>query len=137
MTDPPTESPRNSSSSNEGAHEDDGSIFNKVRSDVFKRKLEGMLKDGVLKNLVSELKLPKELVAHLMSQVDETKQAAVSVISREVRRFFENTDLATELEKILSKFSFEVRTTVRFIPKEEKTQTGKRRIVKKSRGVLK
>jgi hypothetical protein len=98
---------------------DDGSIFNRVRTEGFKRKLEGMLKDGVLKNIVSELKLPKELVAHLMSQIDETKHAAVGVISREVRKFLENTDLSAELEKLLAKFSFEVKTTVRFVPKNE------------------
>jgi hypothetical protein len=133
MTDSPTKSSPNAPPSSDDAAEEEGSIFNKVRSDLFKRKLEGMLKDGVLKNLVSELKLPKELVQHLMSQVDETKHAAVSVISREVRRFFENTDLATELEKILSKFSFEVRTTVRFIPKEEKIQKARKPSASKAR----
>lgn len=101
--------------------------FGKVRTDGFKRKLEGMLKEGMLKNFVSELKLPKEIVTHLMSQIDETKHAAVGVISREVRQFLENTDLATELDKILSKFTFEVRTTVRFIPKEEKKTPARKR----------
>ncbi len=114
---------RNGGGSKENGAGDDGSIFTKVRSDVFKRKFEGMLKDGVLKNMLSELKLPKEIATHLISQIDETKHAALGVITREVRSFFENTDLSTELEKLLSKFSFEVRTTVRFVPKEEKAKT--------------
>ena len=108
-----------STSPRENGAEDEWSFFNKVRSDVLRKKLEAMLKkDGVVKNLVSELKLPREIVAHLMSQIDDTKQAALGVISREVRLFFENTNLSDELAKLLSQLSFEVSTRVRFVRNE-------------------
>jgi hypothetical protein len=98
----------------------EGSFFNKMRSDAFKRKVEAKLKEGVFKNIVSELKMPREIVTHLISQIDDTKQAALGVISREVRLFFENTNLADELARLLSQLSFEVSTQVRFIPNEKR-----------------
>lgn len=120
MTEHPS-NPEPAAASGIDAEEDTfSSARGKTGSDRFRRRVEGMLKDGVLRNLISDIKLPKELVVHIMSQVDETKQAAVGVISREVRQFLENTDMAEEIEKLLSKFSFEIKTTVRFVPKEEK-----------------
>ena len=129
-TDPGAETPR------ENGTEDEWSFFNKVRSDALRKRLEAMLKkDGVVKNLVSELKLPREIVSHLMSQIDDTKQAALGVISREVRLFFENTNLSDELAKLLSQLSFEVSTRVRFVrnePEETKEPKGKKAEVSKS-----
>ncbi len=111
----------NSSTSYENSNtESDGAFFfNKTRSDVLKKKIESMLKkDSVLKNLVSELKMPREIVTHFMSQIDDTKQAALGVISKEVRLFFENTNLSDELVKLLSQMSFEVSTRIRFVKNE-------------------
>lgn len=98
---------------------DDGFFFTKTRSDALRKKIESVLKkDGVVKSLVSELKMPREIVTHLMSQIDDTKQAALGVISREVRLFFENTNLSEEMAKLLSQLSFEVSTRVRFVRNE-------------------
>ncbi len=102
--------------------DDEGSIFHRVRSDVLKKKVEAMLKEGVIKNLVSDLKLPREIVTHLMTQIDETKQAALGVVSREVRLFFENTNLSDELARVLSQLSFEITTRVRFVRNEDASQ---------------
>ena len=107
--------------------DDEASFFTKMRSDTLKKKIESVLrKDGVVKNLVSELKMPREIVNHLMSQIDETKQAALGVISREVRVFFENTNLSDELAKLLSQLSFEVSTRVRFVRNEPDERPKKR-----------
>lgn len=114
--------PRSAPSPRENGGEDEGSIFHRVRSDVLKKKVEAMLKEGVIKNLVSELKLPREIVTHLMTQIDETKQAALGVVSREVRLFFENTNLSEELTRVLSQLSFEITTRVRFVRNEDAVQ---------------
>lgn len=107
--------------------DDDGSFFTKMRSDTLKKKIESVLKkDGVVKSLVSELKMPREIVTHLMSQIDETKQAALGVISKEVRLFFENTNLSDELAKLLSQLSFEVSTRVRFVRNEPEEKPKKK-----------
>jgi hypothetical protein len=118
--------------------DDDGSFFNKVRSDILKKKIEAMLKkDGVIKTLVSELKMPREIVTHLMSQIDDTKQAALGVISKEVRLFFENTNLSEEMTKLLSQLSFEVSTRVRFVRNEtEDTASKKKGAVKKTQSAF-
>jgi hypothetical protein len=120
MTDDTTKrTGRDEPSTRENGTEDDGVFFTKVRSDAVKRKIESMLKkDGVLKSLLGELKMPREIVTHLISQIDDTKQAALGVISKEVRLFFENTNLSEEMAKLLSQLSFEVSTRVRFVRNE-------------------
>ncbi len=118
----------------ENGYEVDGSFFHKVRSDVFRRKVEGVIKEGVIKNLVSELKLPREIVNHLMSQIDETKQATLKLIGKEVRQFFENTNLSEELANLLSQLSFEVSTKVRFVRNDPpETKPSKIKLSKKTR----
>ncbi len=106
---------------------DEGSLFEKVVPDGIKRGLEGILRDGRLKNLVGDMKLPKEIVNHIISQVDDTKHAAIGVISREVRLFLENTNLSDELAKLLTKISFEVSTQVRFVPSDKAMKRGKKK----------
>ena len=123
MRDESTNKFKKTPSSRDSGFDEEGSFFNRVRSDALKRKVESMLKDGVIKNLVSELKMPRELVTHLMSQIDDTKQAALGVITREVRLFFENTNLSDELARLLSQLSFEVSTKVRFVRNENGRET--------------
>jgi hypothetical protein len=103
---------------------DDATIFERVVPDGIKRKIgagvENMLKEGRLKNL----KLPRELMQYIMSQVDETKHAALAAIAKEMRLFLEQTDIAEELSKVLSKVSLEVKTEVRFKPIDEEPAKG-------------
>ena len=103
----------------------DESLLEKMVPEGFKRRIEAgvesVLKDGRLKSLMGDFKLPKEIVAHMMSQVDETKQATVAVIARETRLFLEKTNLSEELVRMLSKISLEVKTQVRFVPNENST----------------
>ena len=109
------------------SHEDhdDESLLEKMVPEGFKRRIEAgvesVLKDGRLKSLMGDFKLPKEIAAHMMSQVDETKQAAVAIIARETRLFLEKTNLSEELVKMASKISLEVKTQVRFIPNDNST----------------
>lgn len=119
MTDDTGKASERGASPKDTGGDDDGFFFNKTRSDALRKKIESVLKkDGVVKSLVSELKMPREIVTHLMSQIDDTKQAALGVISREVRLFFENTNLSEEMAKLLSQLSFEVSTRVRFVRNE-------------------
>jgi len=100
----------------------DASIFDRVMPEPIKRRIEavveGMLRDGRLKGLVGDLKIPKEIASHIVSQVDETKRATLEVIGRETRLFLERTSLADELARLLTQVSFEVRTQVRFLPRD-------------------
>ena len=71
-----------------------------------------------IKNLVTDLKLPREVAKYFLVQVDETKNALLRVFAKEVREFLENTDLADDMRKVLTSVSLEVSTRVRFVPNE-------------------
>ncbi|MBN2341391.1 MAG: hypothetical protein JXX29_08340 [Deltaproteobacteria bacterium] len=81
---------------------------------------------GKVRQVVNELKMPKEALNYIFKQVDETKHAAVKIIAREVRELLEKTDLAEEATKVLTSLSFEITTNVRFVPNED----GKKKRVK-------
>jgi hypothetical protein len=69
-----------------------------------------------LRQLLSELKLPKEAVVLLLAQLDETKRDIAGVLARELREFLERASLADELNKLLSGLTLEVKTQIRFVP---------------------
>jgi hypothetical protein len=103
-----------------------------------RKRLEGMLRDTLRKAIekgleagvgtfnradsalrgVADVKLPREVVTYVFSQVDETKNSLVRAVAREVRNILEATDLSTELQKALTTLSFEVKTEIRFIPND-------------------
>jgi hypothetical protein len=102
---------------------DDPSLYERVVPEGFKRRIEAgvenVMKDGRLKALMGELKLPKEIANHILAQIDETKHAALAVIARETRLFLEKTNISDELAKLLTQVSFEIKTEVRFIPNDK------------------
>lgn len=84
---------------------------------VFETSLEGVLRDGArLKQLLTETKLPRELVNQLLSQIEDTKQSALKVVARETRQFLERVNISEELAKLLTRVS--LRVDVRFVPNE-------------------
>ncbi len=76
-----------------------------------------------VRRVVGDLKLPREALAGILSQLDETKSGLYRVVAREVRDILEHTSLADELAKALTAVSFEIRTTVRFVPNEARAST--------------
>lgn len=72
-----------------------------------------------LRAMLSDRKLPKEVVSFLLGQVDATKREVVRIISREVRIFLEDLDLGGELAKILTSLALELRMEVRFKANED------------------
>lgn len=108
-------------------------------SDTFRRRLEGAIPElikravelGVekaqeapeaVKQLVADLKVPREIAGYIFSQIDETKNGLLRVVARETRDFLEHTNLAGELEKVLTSVQFEVNTTIRFRPNDGKRE---------------
>jgi hypothetical protein len=77
------------------------------------------LSDGPenVKNFVSELRLPKELLAVIVSQIEETKNGITRAVAREVRDFLDGSDVTEAFTRALTKLSLEVRTEVRFVPR--------------------
>jgi hypothetical protein len=71
-----------------------------------------------LKEFVGGMKLPRELANYLLSQVEETKNGLFRVVAKEVRDFLEQTNLGSEMEKMLTTLQFEISTTIRFKPND-------------------
>ena len=103
---------------------------------VRRKRLETMLRDLVRRGIEKGIEagigtfnktddvirgVPKELAGYVFSQMDETKNALVRVVAREVREFLEATDLATELRKALTSLSFQINTEIRFVPNDQGT----------------
>jgi hypothetical protein len=71
-----------------------------------------------LKEFVGGMKLPREAANYLLAQVEETKNGLFRVVAKEVRDFLEHTNLAGEMQKMLTTVQFEISTTIRFKPNE-------------------
>ncbi|MHB1843210.1 MAG: hypothetical protein ACYCWW_00065 [Deltaproteobacteria bacterium] len=80
-----------------------------------------MTEEGI-RNLVGELKLPKELIATLLSQADRTKQEVIRLLADELRHFFESAQLHQELLKLLTDVTIEVKTEIRLRPDGHKVK---------------
>lgn len=99
------------------------SRLERIVPDLVKRILDAgveKLADGPenIKQLLNDLKLPKEAISLLSSQVEETKREVTKVLAREIREFLERASLADELTRLLSGLTLEVKTQVRFIPSD-------------------
>lgn len=94
-----------------------------VIPDLIKRAVELGVEKAVeapdnLKEFVGGLKVPREAANLILSQVEETKNGLFRVVATEVREFLEHTNLATEMQKMLTTVQFEISTTIRFKPNE-------------------
>lgn len=71
-----------------------------------------------LKQLVNDMKLPKDIAHYIFQQIDETKNGLFRVVAKEIRDFLEHTNFAGELQNLLTTVQFEVNTTIRFTPND-------------------
>jgi len=92
---------------------------------IIKRALEtglGKLAEAPenARNLVGDLKLPKEILSLILSQFDDAKNGLYRVVAKETRDFLEHTNFAEEFARVLTTLSFEIKTEVRFIPNDSR-----------------
>lgn len=112
---------------NESDMEDEQTVRSRVEGtirDVLRRTLNQgagarAVTEEVIRAMAADMKLPKDVATHLLSNVDTIKNEVVRVIANEVRRFLESANLGEELSRILTSISFEVRTEIRFVPNED------------------
>lgn len=109
------------------AHQDDRNQVEGALREVVRRVLERGLvagmetfnrTDKVIRGVVDDVKFPREIASYLFAQLDETRGHVVRVAAREIREFLQQTDLASEMQRLLTSLSFEVRTEVRFVPND-------------------
>lgn len=102
-------------------------LFERVLPEILKRILERAVESGAsrlaegpenLRHFVQDMKLPKEVLHYLYTQIDETKTGLYRVVAKEIRDVLEHTQFADEMTKVLTKLSFEIKTEIRFIPND-------------------
>ena len=71
-----------------------------------------MTEEGI-RNLAGQLKLPKEVLAFVLSQADRTKDELGRVISEEVRKFLQSDRLREEFLKVLAGTTLEIKAQLR------------------------
>jgi hypothetical protein len=77
-----------------------------------------MTEEGI-RNLVGEMKLPKDALAFLIAQADKTRGEVTRIVTQEVRRFLESDRLRREIWKLLTSVTLEVNATVQLKPSGE------------------
>jgi hypothetical protein len=77
-----------------------------------------MTEEGI-RNAVSELKLPKDALAFLLSQAEKTRTEVSRVVTQEIRRFLEGEAFQRELWKILTGVTLEVSASIQLKPPGE------------------
>jgi hypothetical protein len=103
-----------------GETEGEGGLRGRA-ADFMRRALVGgvgalFLTEEGIRNLVGELKLPKEIIGALLTQADRTKQEVVHTLGVELRRFFESAQLHHELRKLLTDVTIEIKAEVKLRP---------------------
>ncbi len=110
-------------------------LFERAVPELVKRLIERAVESGFeklseqpenLKNLVGELKLPKEVLGDLYGHIDDTKTGLYRVVAKEIRDVLEHTQFADEIAKVLTKLSFEIKTEIRFVPNDRAKDDGDR-----------
>ena len=77
-----------------------------------------MTEEGI-RNMVGDMKLPKDALAFLVAQADRTRGEVTRVVSQEVRRFLESETLRRELWKVLTSVTLEVKASIQLKPSGE------------------
>jgi hypothetical protein len=101
--------------------EPEGGRAERLVPELIKRLIESIDRFGDGKDMrhrVSELKLPKEALALLLSQLEESKNGLYRALAKELRDFLEQTNFTEELVAALTKLTFEIRTEIRFVPSQ-------------------
>ena len=78
-----------------------------------------------IRDLVSDLRVPKDAVHFLYGQVDDTKKGIYRIVAKEIRDVLENLNFSDEIADVLTKLSFEINTTIRFVPNDGTSLDGK------------
>jgi hypothetical protein len=77
-----------------------------------------MTEEGI-RNVVGELKLPKDALNFLLQQAEKTRSEVTRVVTQEVRRFLESETLRREIFKVLSSVTVEVNAQIKLKPTGE------------------
>jgi len=89
-----------------------------------------MTEEGI-RNLVGDMKLPKDALGFLLSQAEKTRTEVARVVTQEVRRFLESETLRREIWKLLTGVTVEVNASIQLKPGGESSVKAKVKTKKK------
>ena len=89
-----------------------------IRSTISSTLRNALNNDEGIRKLIRDM-LPKEVVGHVIRNVDQGKDEIVKVVGHQTRKFLEGIDLGQEIQKVLTSVSLEFKTELRFIPNDQ------------------
>ena len=91
-----------------------------------------MTEEGI-RNMLSDMRLPKDAMAYLVQQTERTRKELFRVISHELQGFLKNADLNREVRKALRGLKVQIRAEVRFVDEEGEPETAVKARVRQAR----
>ena len=89
-----------------------------IRTTIRSTLRNALNNDEGIRKLIRDM-LPKEVVGHVMRNVDQGKDEIVKAVGYQTRKFLEGIDLGHEIQKVLTSVSLEFKTELRFIPNDQ------------------
>jgi hypothetical protein len=74
-----------------------------------------MTEEGI-RNIVGEMKLPKDALGFLLAQADKSRAEVARIVTSEIRRFLEGETLQREIWKLLTSVTLEVNASIQLKP---------------------
>ncbi len=72
-----------------------------------------------IRNMVSDMKLPKEALSYLLAQTDRTRRDLFEAVSKETKKYLRSKDLEKLLSQMLEHFTIEVKAEIKFKTKDK------------------
>jgi hypothetical protein len=100
----------------------DETLKEKLASEVVRKALEksGEVVDhteGSLRKLIQHA--PQELIDRVLVKLDDYKEEGSELVRNELRRFLDRIDIQKEVRNILTQFSIEITTQIRFVAHQD------------------
>lgn len=92
-------------------------------TDIFKKVINtGMsaafMTEDAVKNIISELPLPKDVVSGLLENAKNTKTEFVDSVKKELKTYLNKVDISKEIDRVLEKYDIEVTAKLNFKKKD-------------------
>lgn len=108
-------------------HDEEGTTNSSKVSDwVKKTLLTGvgavfMTEEGI-RNALSDLKMPKNVIASAVAQADKTKQEITGLVAKELRHFLDRVKIEDIIQKALANQTVEIKATIKFVDRNKSTK---------------
>jgi hypothetical protein len=97
-------------------------------TDIFKKVVStginaAFLTEDAIKEAISDLPLPKDIVNGLLQNAKTTKTEFISSIKNELKSYLNKIDISREIDKVLDRYDLEVNAKISFKKKPQKDES--------------